>query len=74
MLDAKELMTQAHMTAHAYMHQAIKSIDDAFGEGYAHEHPELVGAFMRSAATCFLATFLSNELSSRLDRIADALE
>jgi hypothetical protein len=43
------LFRQASMTAHTYFHEAIEYIDKAFGEGYAEAHPELVGAFMRTA-------------------------
>ncbi len=30
--------------------RAINAIDEEFGEGYAREHPELVGAYMQAAA------------------------
>jgi len=32
---------------------AIKSIDQAFGEGYAKANPELVGAFIQTCAADF---------------------
>jgi hypothetical protein len=37
---------QAVMTAHTYLFDAIKSIDRAFGEGYAKDHPELVSRYV----------------------------
>ena len=33
-----------------YLGSAVEEIDKQFGEGYAKEHPELVGAFMQVAA------------------------
>jgi hypothetical protein len=52
-LSPEELVRQASMTADTYLGQAVVRIDDHFGEGYAKGHPELVGAFMRTAATDF---------------------
>ena len=49
----EELMKQATMTAGFYMEEAVRRIDEKFGEGYASRHPELVGAFMRTAARDF---------------------
>jgi len=43
MPEADLFLKQAGMTAHHYLFQAIKSIDQAFGEGYAKANPELVG-------------------------------
>ena len=51
--DAYELMKQASDTAHNYMLAAKNAIDSQFGEGYAANHPELVGAFMQTAAKDF---------------------
>lgn len=42
----------------AILHQAAKSIDALFGEGYAKEHPELVAGFMVSAANSTIAVAL----------------
>jgi hypothetical protein len=55
------LMAQATDTAHVYMFRAVESIDRKFGEGYAEKHPELVGAFMQTAALDFLAVTLHNK-------------
>jgi len=38
------------ITANDYMLQAVRNIDEAFGDGYAKEHPELVGAYMQTVA------------------------
>jgi len=63
-------MRQAGMRAHEYMIEAIRDIDGEFGEGFARAHPELVGAYMRTAAADFAATFQAD----RLEEIGDSLE
>lgn len=49
--SAETLLEQASMTATTYFKQAIGRIDAEFGSGYAAKHPELVGAFMQTAAS-----------------------
>jgi hypothetical protein len=67
------LMKQAIETADEHMCVVIKNIDDRFGEGYARQHPELVGAYMQTLAIEWLRT--DNPLSGEtFMRIADALE
>jgi len=56
------LMRQASMTAEDYMREAVTSIDNQFGEGYAKEHPELVGAFMKTAALDFGACVIARAI------------
>lgn len=51
--SSAEVMRQASMTANDYMLDAKAMIDAAFGTDYAYEHPELVAAFMRTAAQDF---------------------
>jgi hypothetical protein len=55
------LVRQASMTAHDYFKASITTIDEKFGKGYAKKHPELVGAFMQTAALDFLAMQLVKE-------------
>jgi|JI9StandDraft_2_1071091.scaffolds.fasta_scaffold165352_3 hypothetical protein len=74
MPEAKELMEQAHMTAYEYMRYAKMDVDAQFGPGYAEAHPELVAAYMQTAALDFLVTFGLQGLASELGRIADALD
>lgn len=45
------LLRQAPMTADDYMRSAIDHIDKALGKGYAKAHPELIAAFMHTAAS-----------------------
>lgn len=44
------LMRQAQMTAHTYLMQAVKDIDEVMGKNYARQHPELIAAYMQTAA------------------------
>lgn len=49
--DWKKIMEDGSDAAVSYLVQAVKAIDEKFGDGYAKQHPELVGAFMKAAAT-----------------------
>jgi hypothetical protein len=44
------LLRQAPMTADVYMKCAVHDINELFGLGYARAHPELVAAYMQTAA------------------------
>ncbi len=52
-LSPSDLMRQARDTAETYFNQAVRIIDEKFGEGYAKEHPELIAGFMKTAAKDF---------------------
>ena len=52
------VMRQAWMTAEEYFTSAIECIDKQFGDGYAKLHPDLVGAFMQTAARDFHSTMM----------------
>ena len=43
-------MRQAYFTAHDYLMHAIHDIDEQLGKGYAKQHPELIVAYMQTAA------------------------
>jgi hypothetical protein len=58
-ISDETLMRQAPMTATEYLDAAVESIDFRFGDGYAKQHPELVGAFMITAALDYGATSLA---------------
>lgn len=72
MLTADKLMGQAMMTAHDYMAHAVHDIDEIFGPGYAKAHPELVAAYMQTAAIDFAATFGLQGIAESIDRLADS--
>ena len=59
-ISDETLMRQASMTATEYLDAAIENIDFRFGSGFAKQHPELVGAFMITAALDYAATSLAH--------------
>jgi len=61
------LMRQAQMTAHTYMLSAISDIDERLGEGYAKAHPELIGAYMLTAAIDMGAATIVKEIGEAID-------
>lgn len=69
MASPETLVRQASITAEQYLIAAVESIDDTFGEGYAARHPELVAAFMRTAAVDFNTAIFAQEA----DNIAEIL-
>jgi hypothetical protein len=68
--NATEMLRQATMTAREYLLHAKRDIDDVFGDGYAEKNPDLVSAYMQTAAAdystarkvstamCFAATLV----------------
>lgn len=71
------LVEQAPMTAASYMHEAVRRIDEKFGQGYAAANPALVGAFMQAAASDFaasLAAAVAQDSSMNVGAISDSLD
>jgi hypothetical protein len=65
-------MEQGWMTADHYLMHAIDEIDKRLGEGFAKKHPELLAAFIQTAAidagSCFIARaieILANAVSEK---------
>ncbi|MEL6678733.1 MAG: hypothetical protein AAFQ51_08505 [Pseudomonadota bacterium] len=48
MLDTTK--SSAPSAAAHYLREAISAIDEEFGEGYAAEHPELIGMLVQASA------------------------
>lgn len=48
------------------LHQAEKSIDALFGDGFAKSHPELVGSFMLAAS--------NNNIAAAIDYLSKEFE
>jgi hypothetical protein len=65
--DATYAMRQAAMTADAYLGDALGAIDTYLGKGYARQHPELIAAFMRTAAQDFHTTMMKTALQDLRD-------
>jgi len=86
--DFTALFRQASDTAEGYLQKAIASMDEALGEGYAADHPELIAAFIKTAASdCNTAVAAKvnsaairevaeglKMVSSALERISDSLD
>ena len=62
------LMRQACMTAHEYLRSAVDHIDDVLGPGYAKNHPELIAAFMQTAAIDLSAAVIARAVERVADR------
>ncbi len=74
--DFLTLIEQASSTTEDYMTRAIKSIDAAFGKGYAKEHPELVGQMVQAAATDFSSSvnlIISQEMQLSIDGLTSSI-
>lgn len=57
-----ELQQQSLDETTFYMTSAINIINKKLGESYAENHPELLGAFMQTAAISNLESVLLNKL------------
>lgn len=68
-----DLMLQARDTAQTYFNQAVRIIDEKFGEGYAKAHPELITGFMKTAASDFHTTIMNQKLDDLIAEIRDSL-
>ena len=68
-----ELMQQASMTADAYLRVAKQRIDAAFGRGYAAKHPDLVAAFMATAARDFQTAAIARLATEAFERFEPLL-
>lgn len=71
--DNDTIMQQAHMAAGVYVDHARHGIDGVFGLGYAAKHPELVAAYMHTAALGFGAGIMAKELANAIEEVANAL-
>ena len=59
-----ELMQQSVEETNFYMESAFDIIRKKFGNTYAEQHPELVAAFMQTAAITNLESVLKNKLEN----------
>lgn len=69
-ISADTMLRQAKMTAHDYMLAAKTDIDEIWGDGYAAQHPELVAAYMQTAAMDFGAGIIAQQIRAGLEEIA----
>jgi hemoglobin-like flavoprotein len=79
--SSHNLLNQAPTTATRYLRAAIESIDREFERDYAKNHPELVSAYMKVAASDFNTANQAKAhaeaieaLAESVDKLADKLE
>ena len=68
--DAAELLRQASGTAHDYLRNAVTDIDRLLGEDYAAEHPELIAAYMQTAAIDFATAMFVKTMEQAVEALA----
>jgi hypothetical protein len=73
-IDFTTMLRQAGMTAETYLIDGVAAIDKFFGKGFAKEHPELIGAFMQSAATECAGRTIAQQIRAGLDELGAALD
>lgn len=69
--DEDDASKQAMLAARNYMVEAKHKIDRQFGDGYAAAHPELVGAFMQTAALDLQASVIFRHAEVMRDAVAN---
>lgn len=68
-----ELMHQSVEEATFYMKSAMDMVIKTHGVAYAEEHPEIVAAFMQTAAIANLESVLLNKLEN-IEKAIDQLQ
>lgn len=71
--DVVELMRQAPLTARNYMKHGAEDIDAMFGDGYAEAPPELLAAYMQTAAIDLMTAMVAKEIGEAIEEIAEAI-
>ena len=65
-------LRDAALTTGTWTAKAKRFIDEEFGNGYAEAHPDLVGAWIKTAAMSYLADRLSIAFERAAAELADA--
>ncbi|MEL5895009.1 hypothetical protein AAE250_16140 [Bacteroides sp. GD17] len=68
-----ELMQQSVEETTFYMTSAMDIISNKYGVAYAEDHPELVAAFMQTAAIINLESVLMNKLEN-IEKAIDQIQ
>jgi hypothetical protein len=71
--NADTLLRQASITADQYLHEAITAIDKKFAKGYAKDHPNLIAAFMKVAASDMNNATFAKAQSEAIESLAESL-
>ena len=67
MKSPEELMESACKNAETYMREAKSKVQEIFGEESLRLHPQLISAFMQTAALDYLAESLSQTIRGMED-------
>lgn len=70
--DWKKLMEDGAGAAAFHLGQAIVAIDKNFGNGYAKQHPDLVGDFLKAAATESSGTQIAKTIQELAEELSKA--
>lgn len=70
-LTPDQLMSQSVETAKHYMVEAIKAVDGRFGDGFSQKNPEMVAAFMKTAADDFMTAIFAQNIQNLCEYISD---
>jgi hypothetical protein len=73
-VDVTTLFHQAPKTINDYLLEGIKSIDRQFGNGYAKNHPELLGAFIKACALDFNSSIIAAAIEQSAPIIASSID
>lgn len=68
------LETQSVKTAAYYLSSAKNEIDKLFGQGYAEKNPELVAAYIRTAAVDLQTSVTAKVIGGALEQIAQSIQ
>lgn len=74
MVEAETLSRQGLMSALDLYRETVKEIDRMMGEGYAKEHPELIGQILMAANIDYAGSIIADRLSETLTYIGDCIE
>jgi hypothetical protein len=64
---------QTDTTAQTNLVDSVDAIDKFFGQGFAREHPVLIGAFMQATATVNAGEIIARQIMAGSDGIAEAM-
>ena len=65
------LLGQASDTVEVYLRRAIRMLDEQFGEGYARNHPELVGQIVRAMSSDLSSATFGKTVGELADVLRD---
>lgn len=74
MVEAETLSRQGLMSALDLYREAVREIDSMMGEGYAKEHPELIGQILMAANIDYAGSIIADRLIDGLEAISTSID